>query len=377
MVKKFENIHVEIRTTLGEEEHNEIYPNYENDVKTMTEWIKTARKEIYDRKKRGKEALELSKNNDKLRENEESTNAEKMKKKSEVMLLEVKINKVLTAYNFGKEEYVEAIEKGLYILEEILEKYIDSHHKLAFLYNDLYQEEFGEEFQENKKNLHDLKSCGQKRIKELKQLAKTLSEQKEEAEAKRKFDEKVTVSKHIFQEIESRYILKKTCVVSLSDLDDYQILEKKKNIGKIDEESNVIMEKLTELVKEIPGKYDKEENVLNQVRKIRDDLMIVKATYQSELEKEISNRDLSANKLQNASLLKIELPRFKGYNSALDIYTFQTEFEKLVSPNIQRKLLPDYLKRNYLDGPALLLVKEINDLKGIWAKLKETFGCVR
>ena len=136
------------------------------------------------------------------------------------------------------------------------------------------------------------------------------------------------------------------------------------------------MEKFTELVKEIPGRYDKEENVLNQVRKIRDDLMIVKATYQSELEKEISNHDLSANKLQKASLLNIELPRFKGYNSALDIYTFQTDVEKLVSPNIQRKLLPDYLKRNYLDGPALLLVKEINDLKGICAKLKEAFGCV-
>ena len=151
----------------------------------------------------------------------------------------------------------------------------------------------------------------------------------------------------------------------MSNQDDSQILEKKKNIGKIDQESNV---------KEIPGKYDKEENVLNQVGKIRDDLMIVKATYQSELEKEISNRDLSANKLQNASLLNIELP--KGYNSALDIYTFQPEFEKLVSSNIQRKLLPDYLKRNYLDGPALLLVKEINDLKGIWAKLKEAFGCV-
>ena len=121
-----------------------------------------------------------------------------------------------------------------------MEKYIDSHHKLAFLYNDLYQEEFGEEFQENKKNLHDLISGVQQRIKELKQLAKTLSKQKEEAEARRKFDEKVTVSKHIFQEIESRYtILKKSCVVS-------QILEKKKNIGKIDQESNVIMEKFIE-----------------------------------------------------------------------------------------------------------------------------------
>ena len=74
-------------------------------------------------------------------------------------------------------------------------------------------------------------------------------------------------------------------------------------------------------------------------------------------------------------MLNIKLPRFKGYNSTLDIYTFQTEFEKLVSPNIQRKLLPDYLKMNYLDGSALLLVKETDDLEEIWAKLKEAFGC--
>lgn len=375
LVKNFENIHVELRITLGEEEYNEKYPNYKNDVKRMTEWIKIARKEISERKKKDQEALELSKNNEKLKEKEESTNATKMKNKSEVILLKVKIKQILTTYNFEKEEYVEDIERGLYILEEILEKYIDLHHKLEFLYDDLYQEE-REEFHQNKNNLYDLKSGGQRRIKELKQLAKTLSEQKEKAEAKKKFDEKVTVSKHIFQEIESRYIiLKKTCVVSLSILDDSQILEKKKNIEKIDKEFNVIMEKFTELVKEIPGKYDKEENVLNKVRKIKDDLMIVKATYQSELDKEISNRDLSAHKLQNASLLNIKLPRFKGYNSTLDIYTFQTEFEKLVSPNIQRKLLPDYLKMNYLDGSALLLVKETDDLEGIWAKLKEAFGC--
>ena len=80
--------------------------------------------------------------------------------------------------------------------------------------------------------------------------------------------------------------------------------------------------------------------------------------------------------MQNASLLNIELPKFKGYNSVIDIYTFQSEFEKLISPNIQEKLLPDYLKNNYLEGPALSIVKEINDLDKIWMQLKESFGCV-
>ena len=46
----------------------------------------------------------------------------------------------------------------------------------------------------------------------------------------------------------------------------------------------------------------------------------------------------------------------------------------MISPNIQRKLLPDYLKKNYLAGPALLLVQGIMDVEGIWGKLKEPYG---
>ena len=73
--------------------------------------------------------------------------------------------------------------------------------------------------------------------------------------------------------------------------------------------------------------------------------------------------------------LKIELPKFSGYDSKMDIYSFQVEFEKLIAPEIQRKFQPEYLKRNYLDGHALLLVKEVDDLESIWKKLKESFGC--
>ena len=61
----------------------------------------------------------------------------------------------------------------------------------------------------------------------------------------------------------------------------------------------------------------------------------------------------------------------------MDIYSFQTEFEKLISPRIQKKLLPEYLNWNYLEGPALFLVKEFADIDTIWAKLKESFGCCK
>ena len=139
-------------------------------------------------------------------------------------------------------------------------------------------------------------------------------------------------------------------------------------------EFNEILNKATELVKGTPLEYEEEFGILKTAYEIRNALRIKKDDYQVELEREMHDRDLSSAKLRNASLLKIELPQLRGYDSKMDIYTFQSEFEKLISPNIQRKLLPDYLKKNYVAGPALLLVQEIMDIEGMWGKLKESFG---
>ena len=87
-------------------------------------------------------------------------------------------------------------------------------------------------------------------------------------------------------------------------------------------EFNEILNIITELVKETPSNYDSENEIL-ETFKIRDNLRVKKDNYTEGLEKEIQNRDLDSNKLKNASLLKIELPKFKDYNSTMDIYTFQ------------------------------------------------------
>ena len=93
-------------------------------------------------------------------------------------------------------------------------------------------------------------------------------------------------------------------------------------------------------------------------------------SFKMSLEKEINDRDLSEDKIKNASILGIKLPKFKGYNSVMDFYTFKAEFEKLVAPRIQAKLLHEYLKNNYLEGQAFEIVKEIDDIDKIWGRLK-------
>ena len=58
----------------------------------------------------------------------------------------------------------------------------------------------------------------------------------------------------------------------------------------------------------------------------------------------------------------------------LDVYTFQMEFEKLYTKATPKKMLSDLLKYNYLEDPALALVKSVEDIEEIWIRLKGAYG---
>ena len=90
--------------------------------------------------------------------------------------------------------------------------------------------------------------------------------------------------------------------------------------------------------------------------------------------REVMDRDLSKEKIRNALGLKIRIPKFTGYESPMDIYTFQTQFLKLVYPYVQKPLLSDTLKYNYLGDPALTMVKELIDIDKIWDRLIKSYG---
>ena len=61
----------------------------------------------------------------------------------------------------------------------------------------------------------------------------------------------------------------------------------------------------------------------------------------------------------------------------IDIYTFKSEFEKLIQPKIQKRYWIDTLKKNYLSGPAFILVEKIEDITEVWKKLTEAYGNVK
>ena len=72
--------------------------------------------------------------------------------------------------------------------------------------------------------------------------------------------------------------------------------------------------------------------------------------------------------------LNINLSKFGGYDSEMDIYTFQYEFEKLHLRTTPKKMLSDLLKYNYLDEPALSLVKSLDNIDEMWSRLKKAYG---
>ena len=79
-------------------------------------------------------------------------------------------------------------------------------------------------------------------------------------------------------------------------------------------------------------------------------------------------------KFFKTSALNIHLAKFKGYDSVLDIYSFQSEFDKLYVRSTPKSLLPDLLKNNYLSDPALSLVKSLNEIEVIWERLQRAYG---
>ena len=99
-----------------------------------------------------------------------------------------------------------------------------------------------------------------------------------------------------------------------------------------------------------------------------------KLVFMESLESELKQRDIVKQQKFHFSKLNIKLQTFKGYDSPTDIYTFQSNFEKLYLKSTPKNLLPDLIKNNHLSGPALTLVKGIDTIYKIWKRLKASYG---
>jgi len=120
----------------------------------------------------------------------------------------------------------------------------------------------------------------------------------------------------------------------------------------------------------VPDNYEGKEDIINALTQNYNDLLSEKKSHELFINSEIKLREIAKEKSFQVSSLNINLSKFSGYDSELDIYTFQFEFEKLYLKTTPKKMLPDLLKYNYLNDPALALVKCVDSIDEMWLRLK-------
>ena len=99
----------------------------------------------------------------------------------------------------------------------------------------------------------------------------------------------------------------------------------------------------------------------------------LKEDYFKDINNKVKNREITKQKLFNVSKLRIDLLKFSGYETKLDIYSFQSEFLKIYERTTPKRMTPDLLKNNSLEVSALSLVKSMTDIEDIWKRLKGAY----
>ena len=172
-------------------------------------------------------------------------------------------------------------------------------------------------------------------------------------------------------------LIKSCDIKGLDDLDGYQIFEQNKHLYSTLECSlREIMVKFSEFEK-VVSSSDTLEKLLEPLRLKREKALSTRNGYAQKIFQLMKTRNITEETLRRSQETTIDLPKFQGYDSNFDIYSFRHQFEKLVQPGTQKKFWVDSLKTKYLEGPAYTLVEKIDDIDEVWKKLTESYGNVK
>ena len=95
-------------------------------------------------------------------------------------------------------------------------------------------------------------------------------------------------------------------------------------------------------------------------------ISLLKEEYFKDINNDVKNREITKQKLFNKSKPRINLPELSGYELKLGIWSFQSEFLKIYERRTPKRMMPDLLKNNLLEGSGLSLVKSMTDIEDIW-----------
>ena len=157
--------------------------------------------------------------------------------------------------------------------------------------------------------------------------------------------------------------------IDLSKLTEDELVRKNNNLGDLRNKLEKLSMKVTELMS-FGSEPTELDHIISDYHKIYE----LMNSYVKNLDKKIQLLELDKEKLFCENMLSIKIGKFNGYDSMTDIYSFQDDFEKIYSRSTPSRLMPDLLKNNHLDEPALSLVRFLDNIDDIWSRLKKAYG---
>ena len=206
-----------------------------------------------------------------------------------------------------------------------------------------------------------------------KEMAEQERSQTAEMKEKIKIENLLSCAENLHYEIKTRYnILTAKCTIDVDKLSDYAILDFKKHKDCINSELRKLIDKASSFETFVLPCGDAAADMREVVKSLRNRSTIIIEKFLKKLAEIILDRDISEKKLKNSAGLNIKLSKFTGYNSESGIYTFCSEFQKLIEHNVQKCLWSDYIK-NFLGGAAHNLVSKEESIEEIWMKLLKVY----
>ena len=344
--QKYRHVHVELKALLGNE-YGEKYPLYQNTYDRLMAYVKEAKDKLRDLR------AEVQKSS---REHERNAFGVELN----VLLGRVaEENKSIDPQTL---QDVQEIDQYILKMEKFIDEFFHLKAKMMTKCPDDFESHFSDPISERTTEIRQ-------DIKMAKILRQDVSKRKARESELDVFqrDQPMYVSRaeNLNSEISYRFkSLSKKFSSDFENLSDHQILDISQD-KTLDSEFNDVLEKVTELASLVSlGGYPVEE-LLTKVCKTRDRIASKKDEFFDNLQKVIAERDISVEKIKNATGLEVELPKFSGYDGPIDFFTFKSEFKRLVESSVQKKFWVDHLKRNHLSGQALTLVESEDDYNKI------------